>query len=325
MYRRILVPLDGSDVAEQVLPYVRLLGKGFGASVELFGVFAPVRPCAWDPECALTVPGIVATVRRHTQDYLERVAASLRSDGLTVSATVREGGAAESITEAAAAEPATLLVLCTHGRSGTTIRALGSTADRVLHATAQPAFVVPSRHLNVLGPTVRLGVMLVPLDGSRLTEEVLPHVVALAKAVHSSVMLVGVVPAAEERARDTADPARGRPAPAPSVSEAWDTRARTYLESVRAQLVRQGVSAVEACVLQGPPADRTVQLACGITDCFFALTTSGPGEASGGLPGHVADRLVRHAVAPVLVVRAMTLVPERMSSCSLLQESEVPA
>jgi len=324
MYRRILVPLDGSELAEQVLPYVRLLGKGLGASVELLGVFAPVRPCAWDPGCTLTVPRIVATVRQHAQDYLERVAASLRSDGLTVSSTVREGTAAESITEAAATEPATLLVLCTHGWSGTTIRPLGSTADRVLHTTAQPVFVVPSRHLDVLGPTVRLGVMLVPLDGSRLAEEVLPHAVTLAKAVHSSVMLVGVVPPAEERARETADPESGGPAPAPTVSEASDARTRAYLDSVRAQLVRQGVSDVEACVLQGPPADRTVQLACGITDCFFAVTTPGPGEAGGGLPGHVADRLVRHAVAPVLVVRAMRLMPERMS-CPLLHESEVPA
>jgi nucleotide-binding universal stress UspA family protein len=294
MYTRILVPLDGSETAEQVLPYATAVAKGCKARVELLGIFAPVAPTLADPRGGLSLDRILANVQRHVRDYLERIAASLRSEGLTVSSTVHEGVAAASIVQAAERDPDTLVVLCTHGWSGTTIRALGSTADGVLLASTRPVFVVPMRHVDVLEPTIRLHGMLVPLDGSRPAEAILPHAVAFAHALRSTVMLLRVTPREEAEARE-------------------------YLEGIRERLRHQGVSTGEIRVLHGPPSDCIVQTVCATAGCFVALTAPRSAWTAGGATREsIADRLVRRAAVPVLVVRATPRTPLGVP-CSLLQ------
>ncbi|MFQ5946335.1 MAG: universal stress protein, partial [Anaerolineae bacterium] len=73
MYARILAPLDGSPVADQVLPYVRLLGTGFQAQVELLRIFEPISPSLADPAHRLYLDQIIASERSHVEDYLEGV------------------------------------------------------------------------------------------------------------------------------------------------------------------------------------------------------------------------------------------------------------
>ena len=142
MYTRILVPLDGSDLAEQVLPYVKLLGQKLQPEIELLRTVEPVPD-----ELADTAHGdyphrISANRSSHAQDYLEQVAGSLRESGINVICTVHEGEPAPLILSASAKKPDTLIAMSTHGRSGITRWSMGSVTDKVLHATTNPLLVV---------------------------------------------------------------------------------------------------------------------------------------------------------------------------------------
>jgi nucleotide-binding universal stress UspA family protein len=198
MFTRILVPLDGSELAEQVLPYIRILGKGLQTRIELLRVFEPVSPSLADPAHGLYLDRIIASVRIQMQDYVENVATSLRKDGLTVSTIVHEGNPAASIVQEAETIPDTLVAISTHGRSGITRWVMGSTTDKVLHATSHPLLIVRVRDRPVVGPGVKLNSVLVPLDGSTIAEQALPYAVALATALGLNVILLRVILSAED-------------------------------------------------------------------------------------------------------------------------------
>lgn len=162
MYHRILVPLDGSQLAEQVLPYVRIIGQAVGSRIELLLVNEPI-------------PGLLGNnavgLPNKYREYLEGVAGPLRGDGLAVSCFVQDGNPTESILAEAGREPDTLVALSTHGRSGVTRWVLGSVTDKVLHATSSPMLIVRSGEARpVVQPKLRNAI--VPLDGSPLAEQV---------------------------------------------------------------------------------------------------------------------------------------------------------
>ena len=193
MYKRILVPLDGSELAEQILPYVRIIGKRLQAQVELLRVFDPVSPVLADPPHGRYLDQIATSFRNQTQGYLEGVASPLRKDGLPVSSIVHEGNPASLIVRESERESATLVAMSTHGRSGITRWVLGSVTDKVLHAATTPLLIIRPQQ-QTLAPEVRLNTILVPLDGSSIAEQVLSHVVALAKLLELKVNLIMVTP-----------------------------------------------------------------------------------------------------------------------------------
>jgi nucleotide-binding universal stress UspA family protein len=305
MYARILVPLDGSRVADQVLPYVRLLGKGLEARVDLLRIFEPVPASLADPAHGLDLDRIIASERSHVQDYLERVAESLRKDGLTVSSTVCEGHAAGYIVREAETVPPTLVAMCSHGRSGITRWVLGSTTDKVLHTTSQPVLIVRSRDRRVFGPEVRLSSILVPLDGSVLAEQALPHVVGLATALGLKVILIRATPSAHDYTLHFSGSASYSFAHVQDLSKRADAEARKYLDTVSAKLRQQGVSSVEMRILHGHPATSLVDMAWEVRDSMVVMTTHGDSGIDRWIRGSVADRVVRYSGEPVLVIRAV--------------------
>ncbi len=304
MYTRILVPLDGSSVAEQVLPYVRVLGRALKTRVELLRVFEPVSASLADPSHGLYVDRIFASMRDHVDSYLERVAKSLREGGLTVSFTADEGSPAASIVREAELEPATLVVLCTHGRSGITRWFLGSTTDKVLHASTRPFLIVRSRKGQVFESTFKLKTILVPLDGSMLAEQVVPHAALLAKGLGLKVTLVRVTPSAREYVLRFVEFAGYPFAYVQDLVKRADAEARDYLDRVREKLRQQGVLSVEGRVVHGQPAATIIDMAREVDDCLIAMSTHGSSGVDRWIRGSVTDRVVRHSADPVLVVRA---------------------
>ncbi len=299
MYTRILVPLDGSELAEEVLPYVRILARAFQASIELLRVFEPVSPSVADPDHGLYLDRIVESIRIQTQDYLEAVASSLREEGLTVASTVHEGSPATHIVHEAEKKSVSLIAMSTHGRSGMSRWVLGSITDKVLHATTKPLLVVRSQEPQVLSGKVRLNTVIVPLDGSELAEQVLPHVVGLARALDAKVMLLRV----------TASPADYHPlgyavGPYTDLSIEVDAEAADYLDQVGQKLRGEGISSVEQGLLHGDPAGAIVDTARRTPDSMVAMTTHGRSGVGRWLMGSIADRVVRYCGDPVLVVRA---------------------
>ena len=116
-YQRILVCLDGSELAERILPFVRLFAKGFKAPVHLLQVVPPLTPDIGNEPGG---PFIELTFQLHkrAEMYLTEVRESLVDAGVDVTVTVEEGDVASLVIAEAEGTPGTLVALTTHGRSG---------------------------------------------------------------------------------------------------------------------------------------------------------------------------------------------------------------
>ena len=209
--KTILVPLDGSALAEQILPSVRLLATMLKANVHLLRVISDEQSDQIVTEMnARTFPTLgPLTVQlqrerrawdflmQRAENYLAGPATLLREAGIAVETEVRPGRAAEQIIAVAASEQATLIAMATHGYSGLRRWRLGSVTDKVVHAATTPVLVVRgAAETPAAAPTLRH--ILVPLDGSDLARQVLPFAVDLACTAAADVTLLHVVDALPE-------------------------------------------------------------------------------------------------------------------------------
>ncbi len=140
MYRKILVPLDGSEFAEASLPHVRALAECTGAEIILLRVVT-------QPIHAYTTPDplLYRSVRQDTvaecATYLDEVASNLEAEGFKVTTETCTGPVAETILEFAQEVHADLIAMSTHGRSGLARWFIGSIADKVVRAATLPVLL----------------------------------------------------------------------------------------------------------------------------------------------------------------------------------------
>jgi nucleotide-binding universal stress UspA family protein len=143
MYNRILVPLDGSPLAEQALPHAIAQAERFGAEMILLRA---VEPFVHFTGMSLgDLDRIQQLINTWAEQYLERVAADVRERGIQVEIKVIHGSAPVSITQFAESNRADLVVMATGGRSGISRRMMGSVADRVVRGAIVPVLVVQTR------------------------------------------------------------------------------------------------------------------------------------------------------------------------------------
>ncbi len=140
MYRKLLVPLDGSPFAEAALAHARTLAECTGAEIALLRV--AVQPIY---EYAGTEPVLFQAIREDTEveasKYIQRIADELTADGFKVTAESCTGPVAETILEYAQEIRADLIVMSTHGRSGLARWFIGSVADKVVRAAILPVLL----------------------------------------------------------------------------------------------------------------------------------------------------------------------------------------
>ena len=148
MYKKILVPLDGSELAKKALDHAEKLAKTFDAEIILFQV-VPFLPIYGSPE--LVTPLIVDEKQRESAEkYLTNLAEELKKRGLKVTAMVRTGQqVAVEIIDFAKETGVDLIVMCTHGRSGITRWVLGSVTHKVLTRTETPILLLPLKGVAV--------------------------------------------------------------------------------------------------------------------------------------------------------------------------------
>ena len=144
MYKKILVPLDGSELAKKALDQAEKLAKTFGAEIILFQV-VPFLPIYGSPE--LVTPLIVDEKQKESAErYLANLAEELKKRGHRVTAIVKTGQqVAVEIIDFAKEAGADLIVMCTHGRSGISRWVLGSVALKILTRAETPILLVRSR------------------------------------------------------------------------------------------------------------------------------------------------------------------------------------
>ena len=144
MYKKILVPLDGSELAKAALVQAELLAKTFNAEIILFQV-VPFMPIYGSPE--LVTPLIVDEKQKEgVETYLATLAEEFKKKNLRVTAVTRTGQqVALEIIDFAKEAGADLIVMCTHGRSGITRWVLGSIALKVLTRAETPILLIRSK------------------------------------------------------------------------------------------------------------------------------------------------------------------------------------
>jgi nucleotide-binding universal stress UspA family protein len=139
--KKLLVPLDGSELSASVLPFAGDLAKSLGAPVVLFhSVFEPVM--TYPAAGAVISGGVLEEMQSGAREYLAAHANDLATQGVTAEPAVAVGNATDGIVWAAEREGADLIVMSTHGRSGLERVVLGSVADAVVRRTSLPVVLV---------------------------------------------------------------------------------------------------------------------------------------------------------------------------------------
>ena len=310
MYSCVLVPLDGSALAGQVLPYAEMVAKSTGATVLLLRVInrypselvrggmktsesddqgGPV-PSSEDWEETL------GKINSDAEAYLTEMAALIRSDGVTVDLAVKDGDPVDCILEEADKDAGTLIAMTTHGRSGVGRWLLGSVTDKIVRSGKHPTLITRAQE----GGAHPVNRVVATLDGSALSEQALPHAAALAKALGVGITLLRAAPVHPygEALTDYA-PAQTLQ----GLSGEITTEAREYLDTKIEEMRSSGVSDVTGSVVIGPPAGVILDEVGETGDKLIAMATHGRAGMSRLLLGSVTDRVVRHSAGPVFVVR----------------------
>lgn len=322
MQEIILVPIDGSPLAESVLPYVRQTARWLDATIHLIQVIsddhvqhalAEETP-AWS-EYAPFVPvsladsGTLQHLRLQSDNYLANVAAHLEADGFTVTTDVHFGNPVTRIVETAANHNATLIAMATHGYGGFKRFALGSITDKVVRHTNVPVLVIRGDGAPQEDWTLRS--VLVPLDGSLLARQALPVAATLAHAAHAEVRLLqAVAPALETHLAlhhaQVPLALYGDVLPDGAASlepgiEAYQLAQRS-LHDVLAEYAATDV-AFSTHVAVGHPAETIIEEAVACQVDLIVMATHGYGGLKRLALGSVADQVLHGTTTPLLLLR----------------------
>ncbi|MFC1899520.1 universal stress protein [Chloroflexota bacterium] len=151
MYKKILVPLDGSELAECVLPHVESIANGCGVEEVVFlRVVEPLRWVVGTPydvdQTISSDQGNVKLIDSENKDaaerYLNQLVTRTHYNGVTIQSEILMDRAAEGIAEYATKNGFELIIIATHGRSGISRWILGSVADRVLRSACVPVLMI---------------------------------------------------------------------------------------------------------------------------------------------------------------------------------------
>ena len=266
MYTRILVPVDGSSFSNQMLPVVAGIAQTTGAKVALFR--------------AVETSDQRADVERMLQDVAGQY-------GAEIVVGDAHGDVAEAIHAEAARVPGTLVAITSHGRSGVLRAVLGSTALNVLRTGGEPILVYRPRDeaAPAGGAAPKIEHIVVPLDGSELSESILPQAIQLAQWLNARLVVVSVI-----------DPEATRAA---GLVAGGDVMESSYVHRQAINLQRNhGVNAGWE-VLHGKPAEAIPDFVRSLPNCMLAMTTRGRSAVQSGLLGSVTVAAVRDGGVPV--------------------------
>lgn len=312
----IVVPLDGSELAAQVMPHVRTLAPLLDAHVHLLRVVPATPPGdseSW-AQVLISVYGapeseaarrdhhndVMEELHQQAQAYLDTQAQMLRSAGIEVTSEVRTGSPAETIVEVAAAHmPGALIAMATHGYSGLRRWALGSVADKVIHATDAPVLLVRGQAHQVVQPPHRI---LTPLDGSGLSRQALPLASEIARAARAELILLrAVVPMIEAY---IGAPVLGRPLV--ENSETLNALYEYALDELKAEAasLRAEAPRVLTRAIIGYPAEVIIDEAREMDVDLIVMATHGYSGLRRWALGSVADKVLHATTTPLILVRA---------------------
>ena len=292
MFRKILVPLDGSNEAEAILPYVSHLAAGMDIGVVLLSVMD-----SGAMEMSETYfSRLFERAEQEAKGRLHNAAHQLLQDGVRTEELVVSGRPDSEITDAADRLGCNLIAMSTHGRSLLGRGILGSVTDGVVHTARTPVLTVtPDKVRAYHGSDTLVTRLVVPLDGSALAETALPYVKEMASRLGYAVVLLRVVRPLHYFWVGE------HPPEIHEENQLMESEAREYMESTAEGLSREGID-VEWRVLVGHPTTIVLEQVRDIPHSIVALTTHGRSGLRRWLIGSLAENLVRSGGDPVLIV-----------------------
>jgi nucleotide-binding universal stress UspA family protein len=298
MFNKIMIPLDGSEVSEQVLPYGRCLARNLQLPVELLAVVDVAGLVASLPaEDKTTVESFIAATWRNSEAFLDRTSNTF--SGVSVTCAVERGRPGELVIERAAADAQTLIAMATHGRSGIDRWLLGSVAEKVLRGTRNPLLLVRAAQGAQTDGEAALKRVIVPLDGSRLAEKALPYATALAKKIDMELLLVRaytltqIISTYDDYIPDWT-----------KLEAVYKGETVSYLDQKARELTQNGLSHISSLALEGAAAEQIVDLARRTADSLLVICSHGRSGMGRWVLGSVAEKVARHSAGPVLLIRA---------------------
>lgn len=293
MYASILVPLDGSPLGERALRYALPIAEQHGARLMLLGVLEPPVPLTSGGGVPVRDASLDRALQEEQRKYVDGVAKRLRKrTSVTVESVLREGKVVPTIAHYAREAQVQLIVMCTHGRGGFERLWLGSVADGLLRQLPVPILLV--RGTRTL-PKGDVGIpafprIVVALDGSPRAEAAVDATLALLGQGPATLTLVNVVHPTAVIASHSV----------PSRAEA--EMCAEYLEPLAARHRSAHCEIEVATAAHASVARAVIDLATRHEASLIAIATQGRGGVERFVIGSVADKLIRTAPTPVLVV-----------------------
>ncbi len=182
MYKKILVPLDGSKIARQVFPCVVEMLNAFGSEAILVGV------------CDSEESEEGQACRIYIHNEAEQLKNIMKTSAASLKTVILGGKPAEEIIRYAEESNVDIIIISSHGRSGIKPWSVGSTVHKVLHRVCTPLIIVKAKEKPEESDETRLfNRILVPLDGSERGARILPYMAALAQKLKVEIILFHVV------------------------------------------------------------------------------------------------------------------------------------
>jgi nucleotide-binding universal stress UspA family protein len=276
---KVLVPLDGSRLADGMLAHARRVLLKEASSIHLLHVL---------PEYVSTEE--LDTARSVAQKHLDACRELLESTGETVTTSVVLGHSAERILETLESGEFDLCAMATHGRSGISRAMRGSVAERVLRHSPVPVLLANPEGLVVETDEVRFKRILVPLDGSPLSREILFLMATFAVDSAAEVVLMHVD-----------QPGQGTHPVAEVAERQAQQRAEKILDELRCELEESGVPKTIVVGRYGDPADMILEEIEALKPDLVAMSSHGRTGVSRFRFGSVAEKVLRLCSCPLLV------------------------
>lgn len=322
MFKKILVPLDGSVEAETVLPYVRDIATRFNSEVDILSVGMGDK--------RRRINHLLDDYVRHAVEHLEKHDIICRSvilyssqeeavvsvseittpkSNLKARGGIVYGGPADKILEYTQKHHIDLIIMATHGVGGLRRWWLGSVSEKVVTRSVTPVLLIHSKQIKELDRDRRVTFkrILAPLDGSDTGEAALHHVVELARKTGASIILFHVIPEVHTVESRILGKEFNK------FVRAMHEAGQEYLDKVATRIAEKGIE-VTTKIAHGDPAETIVDTAVIEKVDLIAMSTHGRSGIARWLLGSVADKIIHESKLPLWLVRPQKIIKQMKNS-----------
>jgi len=290
LLQKILIPLDGSEVAEKAVSSGEEMARRLGSELLL-----------------MSVCGNGESSEQNLSAYLQDKAERLQQSGINSTTVTIGGDAPDQIIDFAERNGIDLIIMSTHGKTGISRWPMGDTCNKVLHESYVPLLLIRGL-ATVLGET-STHCILVPLDGSRRSEATIPYIASLINTGGSQVILLRVNEAAESHGEIVDDLVPCWEHYSREALSRTDKVIREYLEGIRQRI--GNIDAEISCeVLTGKAAPEIIRYAEEKGISLITMSTHGYSGFSPWQLGSVSRKVIEGSTKPILLIRPRPTVME---------------